>query len=116
MPRITTFLKGLIRRLKRMGEFWSTTGVLLIPFGFFLIVQYPDSKWMGAVAVGLGLFCWFTAYWIIRSREKREDEEKIQALKLRYLEAKSNEHKFNTIIEELKAINKALSKDKEGSQ
>jgi len=99
-----------------MGEFWSTTGVLLIPFGFWLIVQYPDHKWMGVVAVGLGLLCWFVSYWIIRNREKDENRDKIQELKIRYAQAKDIERQFGEVLEELKAVNKALSKDKEGTK
>ena len=115
MSKIITSIEGLIRRIRKMGEFWSTTGVLLIPFGFWLLVEYPDSKWMGVVAVVFGLVCWFTAYWIIRGREKDENKEKIQELKLRYLQAKGIERQFIAVLNELKALNKALSKDKEGS-
>jgi hypothetical protein len=37
-----------------MGDFWLATGVLFIPFGFWLMVEYSQNKMVGAIAVILG--------------------------------------------------------------
>jgi len=116
MTKVVTLLKGLIRRVKRMGEFWLTTGVLFIPFGFWLMAEYPDARWMGAIAGGIGIFCWFMAFWMIRARERREREEKLQLLSLDGFGTLEPHRRLDAIIEELKALNKALGKDKEGTE
>jgi hypothetical protein len=100
MSKIATFFKGLIRRVKNMGEFWLATGILFIPFGFWLMVEYPQNKMLGAIAVGVGLVCWFAAWWMIRTKEKKERQERIESHKV--LEAilgelkKANENKNET--------------------
>jgi len=94
MSKIATFFKRLIRRVKDMGEFWATTGILLIPLGFWLIVQYPQDKIGGAIAVVIGMICWFRAYWMIRARERKERQERMKSHKL-----------LGNILKELKKLN-----------
>jgi len=110
MSKITTFLKGLIRRLKEhMDAVNLTIGGIFIPLGFYVMVEKPEWKIIGAVAVIVGILAWLLAYWLVRTREKKERLEKIaervQEQTQRQIERKELNGLLTNILQELHKLN-----------
>lgn len=79
MARVRDFLKRLTGRLKKhMDAVFLTMGGILIPLGFYLKVEHPQSGEAGTACVIAGLIVWLLAYWFVKRKEKREQEERTE--------------------------------------
>lgn len=62
-------LRRLIGEIKKyMDAVNLTIGGIFIPVGFYIMIEKPEWKIIGAAAVIIGILAWLLAYWIVRSK------------------------------------------------
>jgi hypothetical protein len=83
MTKIATFVKGLIRRARKMGQqiFFALGGVCL-PLGLYWEVEYPETPALWLTFAILGIMFWIGA---LLFANKKEKEEHLERQKLRKL-------------------------------
>jgi len=82
--------KGFILLLKRlvggvknnMSALMMTVGGLLIPLGFYFIVEYEPLLWYGRIAIVLGIICWGIAVRVVHNEEKESKKQNNEILNL----------------------------------
>lgn len=55
-----------------------TLPAILIPLGFYLIIERPELTYAGPACVMFGLVFWVIAYFRAIRKEKREQEERME--------------------------------------
>lgn len=63
---------------KHMDTVFLTMGGILIPLGFYLKLEYPqsDSYYLATTCVIVGAISWLLAYFFVKRKEKREAQER----------------------------------------
>jgi len=60
-----------------MDAFLLTIGGILIPVGFYLKIELPQTE-LGTVLVLVGLAAWLAAYYFVKDRMKKEQKERVE--------------------------------------
>jgi hypothetical protein len=115
MAKIATFLKGLIRRVKRMeAQILLTMGAGLFSYGIYYEVEHPTTYivWLALIISAIG--CWVAAS-LRAGKKEREEREQEQA---KWVVERTESSKLSrAMIEGQKAILEELKKanqNKEG--
>ncbi len=104
MSKFKTLLLVIVGRLKMyLDALFITIGGILVPLGFYIVVESPSDNSYGTFLVFVGLVLWLLAYWMVRRKENREKigriESEIRENKRREEEQKERKALYDLLID-----------------
>jgi len=82
-------LCNIARRIKEMAIFWTSMGVMLIPFGFIILIQSPEDYILANIMMIAGAILGFVGFVLTISDERKKRRE----LKVAEAQRKTQEKK-----------------------
>jgi type VI protein secretion system component VasK len=83
VPKISTFLKGLVGRVREMlAQILFAFGGTCFPLGLYWEIEYPETPALWFTFIILGAIFWIGAVWAANKKEKEERLERERIRKL----------------------------------
>ena len=101
-------LKKLIRGIKEMATYWTSIGVMLIPVGLAILIQWPDSYPTAFIVMSIGLILGAIGLRFTIRDEKQRQIDRVEENKRREAQEKqrTESHYLDRLIQQeiLKAL------------
>jgi hypothetical protein len=99
LNKVYNHLSNIARGVKEMATFWTSIGVMLIPVGLAILIQWPEQYLWAFLAMGAGVILGIIGLGFTIKDEKQKAKEARQREKAREVEGKQREAQDKKRIE-----------------